>query len=563
MARTSRKSAVIQTGTAPVTPERIYHTAVYVRLSVEDNNRAGNRESIAMQQYMLEKYIEGQPDMMLREVFSDNGESGTDFARPGFERMMDSVRNREVDCIVVKDLSRFGRNYVETGYYLEKIFPYLGVRFVAVNDQYDTENPKEGNELVLSLKNLVNDIYAKDISQKSGSALHTKQKNGEFIGAFAAYGYLKSSGDKHKLVIDPETAPVVREIFQWRLAGDGISLIARKLNDRGIPSPSMYHYQKGRRKKKPEGASSIWQGQMIKLMTANPVYAGHMAQGKTKKSLCGGMPVTTVSRGDWIVVKNTHEPLVSQEVFDRIQEIAGERHQKSASIRGKYRTTENIFKGILVCADCGTKMRRYKNVSAAGTARYTFICRIYTENLGGQGCTKKCIGEPELTEAVFFALHIQTDLALDLEKKLKQLQEQSSFQKKCRELSEQTAKVKQKAKRNTTLRGSLFESYCDHTLTESEYLSMKAGYDKEAQELAEELEQLEAENKKYTQDLSPQNEWITSLKNYRKEKTVTRKMVTELIKCIRISGYNEIIEIVWNFQDEFARLAALAEKGAL
>lgn len=563
MARTSRKAAVMQSEAAPVTPERVYHAAAYVRLSVEDNNRTGNHESIAMQQYMLEKYVSEQPDMVLKEVFSDNGESGTDFARPGFEHMMDSVRNREIDCIVVKDLSRFGRNYVETGYYLEKIFPYLGVRFVAVNDHYDTENPKEGNELVLSLKNLVNDIYAKDISQKVHSSLFTKRKNGEFLGAFPPYGYLKSPEDKHRLVIDPETAPVVREIFQWRLAGDGLNQIARRLNDRGIPSPSMYHYQKGRRKKKPEGAAVIWQAQLIKLMTANPIYAGHMAQGKTKESLCEGIPKTKVSREDWIIIRNTHEALVPQENFDRIQEIAGERYQKCAAIRGKYQTTENIFKGTVVCADCGTKMMRYKDVSDAGTARYTFICRVYAENLGGQGCTKKRIGEPELTEAVFLALRIQTDLALDLEKKLKQLQEQSSFQKKCRELSEQTAKARQKAKRNATLRSSLFESYCDHTLTESEYLSMKAGYDKEAQELAGELEQLEAENRKYTQELSPQNEWITSLKNYRKEKTVTRKMVTELIKSIHISGYNEIIEIVWNFQDEFARLAALAEKEAL
>ena len=164
MARTSRKAAVIET--EPALPEKVYHAAIYVRLSVEDNKRTGDGESIAMQQYMLEKYVAQQPDMMLYGVYSDNGESGTGFARPGFEHMMDGVRKREIDCIIVKDLSRFGRNYVETGYYLEKIFPYLGVRFVAVNDHYDTENEKEGNELVISLKNLVNDLYAKDISQK-------------------------------------------------------------------------------------------------------------------------------------------------------------------------------------------------------------------------------------------------------------------------------------------------------------------------------------------------------------------------------------------------------------
>lgn len=560
MARTSRKAAAMEAAASSVAPEHVYRAAAYVRLSVEDNKRPGDRESIAMQQYMLEKYIAEQPDMVLQGIYSDNGESGTDFERPGFERMMDSVRNREADCIVVKDLSRFGRNYVETGYYLEKIFPYLGVRFVAVNDHYDTEKAKDGNELILSIKNLVNDLYAKDISQKIHSSLSTKRKNGEFLGAFPPYGYLKSPGDKHKLVIDADVADVVREIFQWRLAGDGLNQIARRLNDRGMASPSMYHYQKGHKKKKPEGAAAIWQAQIIKLMTANPVYAGHMAQGKRKESLCDGIPKRNVSREDWVMVRDTHEALVSQETFDRVQEIADERHQKSCALRGKYGTTENVFKGLLVCADCGTKMIRYKSVSPAGTARYTFLCRIYAENLGGQGCTIKCIGEPELKEAVLLALRVQTDLALDLEKILRRIQGQGSFQKKCRELSEDIARVQKETKRNTSLRSSLFESYCDHTLTEAEYLSMKAEYDRRAQELAAELGQLEAEKKKYTHDLSPQNGWIASLKKYQKEETITRKMAEELIQRITVSGYNEI-NITWNFQDEFARLAAHAESG--
>ncbi len=324
MPRISRKTAILKTETISVIPRRIYHAAAYIRLSAEEYKRSDNEESIIMQQYMLERYIAEQSDMVLCGVYSDSGKSGTDFVRPGFERMMDGIRNQEIDCIVVKDLSRFGRNYVETGYYLEKIFPYLGIRFVAINDQYDTEKEKEGNELVISLKNVMNDLYAKDISQKIHSALSIKRKNGEFLGVFPPYGYLRSPEDKHKLVIDPDAAPVVREIFQWRLLGDGISQIAGRLNDRGLASPSLYHYQKGHKKKKPEGTAAIWQAQIIKCITTNPVYAGHMVQGKTKKSLYEGIPRTKVSSEDWIVVKNTHEALVSQEVFDRIQRLLEE-----------------------------------------------------------------------------------------------------------------------------------------------------------------------------------------------------------------------------------------------
>lgn len=339
MARVSRKAGMQTDARMNVhVSERIYQTAVYVRLSVEDN-----RESITMQQYMLEKFISSQGDMQLSGIFCDNGETGTNFNRPDFERMMEEIRRRRIDCIVVKDLSRFGRNYVETGYYLEKIFPHLGVRFVAVNDSYDSAKDTGGNELILSLKNLVNDLYAKDISQKIHSALETKQRSGEFIGAFPPYGYLKSPEDKHKLIIDPETAPVVREILSWVLEGHGIIQIARRLNKRGIPSPAVYHVLCGRKKKLLAGAGAIWQGQIIKLMTGNPVYAGHMAQGKTKKSLSDGRPTTVIPKEDWTVVHDTHEAIIRQDSFDRVQAIKGQHHEECCLRRGKYPSTENVW----------------------------------------------------------------------------------------------------------------------------------------------------------------------------------------------------------------------------
>lgn len=558
MARTSRKAAIREMEPPVALAERIYNTAAYARLSVEDNKQSGDKGSISMQKYMLEKYVEAQPDMRLVNVFCDNGETGTNFDRPGFEKMMDEVKSRNVDCIVVKDLSRFGRNYVETGYYLEKIFPYLGVRFVAINDHYDTLDRRDGNELVLSLKNLVNDLYAKDISQKITSAITVKQKNGEFIGAFPPYGYLKSPEDKHKLIIDPETAPVVRDIFQWKLEGQGIAQIARRLNGREIPCPAMHHYMKGHKKKKPSGAGAIWQAQGVKSIAKNPVYAGHMAQGKARESLSMGMPRTVMACEDWIVVENTHEAIVSQETFDKVQEITRQRHEESCALRGKYGRTENIFKGLLVCADCGTKMHRYKDVYRSGKTRYTFICPVYAENLGGQGCTLKSVGEPELMESVFQTLRVQIVQAVELEKMLKNLQKQPEFEKHRRGLSEKIGRLEQEIKKNATLRGSLFESWCDHTLTEEEYLSMKAKYDRKGQEFKDRLAELKNEEQATARTLSPQNEWIAALKKYRKEKAVTRKMALELIKCIKVSGYNEI-EIVWNFQDEFARIKGKAE----
>jgi DNA invertase Pin-like site-specific DNA recombinase len=565
MARVSRKAVIWGEGKncLAVIPEKIYNVAAYVRLSVEGDKLEKNREAISTQRYMLEKYIEKQPDMRLTAVFCDNGETGTDFERPGFEQMMDEVRHRKIDCIVVKDLSRFGRNYVETGYYLEKIFPYMGIRLVAVNDGYDTLSG-DTDEMVVSLKNLVNDLYAKDISRKINSTFETMRAKGQITSGHPPYGYLRSREDRHRLVIDQETAPVIRDIFQWRLEGEGMAQIARRLNDRGVLSPPMFHYRHGNRKDKPSGVSAIWRAYHVRFMLQNPAYAGHMAQGKVKESLSDGIPLKKTAREEWVIVKNTHEGIIDQETFDRAQELVEQRRQESRKIRGKYETTENILKGFLICEDCGTKMMRYKSVSPAGTPRYVFNCRVYGENLGGQGCSIKSVGEPELKECILQSLQVQIGLAVELEGMLERLQKKTKFREKGEELSDRKKQLQQKIKRNISLRGSLYESLSDHTLTEAEYLSLKRQYEEDAERLREELEEAEKEERQGIWALSLQNKWITTLKKYQKRMAsgekleLSRQMAVELVKQIRVSGYSEV-EITWNFQDEFARLFQEAE----
>lgn len=565
MARVSRKASIAgeRKKCLAVIPEKIYNVAAYVRLSVEGDNLKKNRESISTQRYMLEKYIEKQPDMRLTAVFCDNGETGTDFERPGFEQMMDEVRHRKIDCIVVKDLSRFGRNYVETGYYLEKIFPYMGIRLVAVNDGYDTLSGN-ADEMVVSLKNLVNDLYAKDISRKINSTFETMRAKGQITSGHPPYGYLRSKEDRHRLVIDQETAPVIRDIFQWRLEGHGMAQIARRLNDEGVLSPPMFHYRHGNRKDKPSGVSAIWKAYHIRFMLQNPAYAGHTAQGKVKKSLSDGIPLKKTAREDWVIVKNTHEGIIDQGTFDRVQELVEQRCQEARNIRGKYETTENILKGFLICGDCGKKMMRHKSVSPAGTARYVFQCNTYAENLSGQGCSIKSVGEPELKECILQSLQVQAGLAVELEGVLERLQKKPEFQEKRKELSERKKQLQQKIRHNISLRGSLYESLSDHTLMETEYLSLKRQYEEEAERLRDELEKVEKKERQEIKALSLQSKWIITIKKYqkgkddRKKTELSRQMAVELIKQIRVSGYNEV-EIIWNFQDEFARLFQEAE----
>ncbi len=452
---------------------------------------------------------------------------------------------------------------METGYYLEKIFPYMGIRLVAVNDGYDTLSG-DADEMVVSLKNLVNDLYAKDISRKINSTFETMRVKGQITSGHPPYGYLQSREDRHRLVIDQETAPVIRNIFQWRLEGCGIARIARRLNDLGVLSPPMFHYRHGNRKDKPSDISAIWKAHHIRFMLQNPTYAGHTAQGKVKKSLSEGIPLKKTAREDWVIVKNTHEGIIDQETFEKVQELVEQRCRESRKMRGKYETTENILKGFLICGDCGTKMMRYKSVSPAGTSRYVFNCRVYAENLGGQGCSIKSVGEPELKECILQSLYVQIGLAVELEGMLERLWKKPEFREKVKELSDKKKRLQKKIKRNISMRGLLYESLNDHTLTETEYLSMKRECEEEVEKLQEELEEVEKEEQQGIKALFPQNKWIITLKKYQEEKTagekmkISRQMAVELIKQIRVSGYNEV-EITWNFQDEFVRLVREVE----
>lgn len=276
MARTSRKQSKKisdgmrnlrkETGQQTVM-EKNYRTALYVRLSVLDSGKKDS-DTAETQESLLRHFLEGKPGFSIFDVYVDNGETGVDFKRDEFERLMEDVRGGRVDCIIVKDLSRFGRNYIEAGEYLEKVFPFLGIRFIAVNDGYDSADPAAADGLSLHLKNLVNDVYARDISAKISPALRGKQMRGEFIGTWAAYGYLKSEEDKHRIVVDRNTAPIVQDIFAWRLEGISYRKIAQRLTGQGIPSPSQYRYMHGLVKDK-KFADTQWQTITVKRILTN------------------------------------------------------------------------------------------------------------------------------------------------------------------------------------------------------------------------------------------------------------------------------------------------------
>lgn len=333
MARTKRKvnplaAAVIKQ------QQKIYHAGGYARLSVEDGGKAG-ADTMKNQEEMIFQYIKAQPDMEFMGMYSDNGQSGTDFHRPGFERLLGDVKIGKINCIVVKDLSRFGRNYLEAGNYLERRFPLLDVRFVAISDGFDTQTA-ERNDVgcLVSLKNIMNEFYSRDISRKISSSLVQRQQRGEFIGTWAAYGYRKCAGAPHRIEPEPETAPVVREIFGQCLLGTSYRQIAQGLNRRNIPSPSRYHYLKGEAKAACY-ENAVWKPPIIKRILSSEVYLGHMVQGCKRQSFYEGKGQRRLPQKEWIIVRNTHEAIISEDVFTEVQKIMEEkRHLRQTSLPG-------------------------------------------------------------------------------------------------------------------------------------------------------------------------------------------------------------------------------------
>lgn len=560
MARTKRKENPLQVMSVTEVPkQRIYHVGAYIRLSVEDNGKP-NTDTIENQKELVKRYIEEQPDMEFFELYCDNGRTGTDFERPEFERLMQDVRKGTIDCIVVKDLSRFGRNYRETGNYLERIFPFLEVRFVAVADQLDTLHAKCGsNNYLISLKNIINEIYSKDISRKSGSALAVKQRKGEFIGTWAAYGYKKCADNPHQIEPDKETAPIVKKMFAWRLSGMGYRQITRNLNEQGIPSPSRYHYLKGDATCE-RYANAIWRQEMVKKILTSKVYLGHMVQGKKRASFYEGKPQQQLPESEWIIVRNTHEPLIDTNTFYAVQELADQTKTNYRKRLGKYDQldkTPNVLKKLVYCADCNHPLVRYKSVTCKGTkATYFYICPTHAQN--PESCPKKYLPEMELLAVLWESIKRQMELADNLRKQLRKLQH--FLQTDNMELvwkREADAAIQAK-KRAQILYDSLYPMYAeDKVLTEREYTQMKQTYQMWIGQTQKVWEQVEEKRKAHAIQ-AIEKSWLVSFTEATRESSLTEELAHQLISRVEIDK-NHQISILFHYQDEYHNLLQLLE----
>lgn len=373
--------------------EKYYNTAVYIRLSREDGDKAES-DSVSNQKKLILDFIGKKDEFVVYDMYIDDGFSGTNFRRPGFERLIRDVEAGRVNCVIVKDLSRFGRDYIETGRYLERVFPEYGVRFLSIMDQIDSE--KQIYDMLLPIKNIFNEQYARDISQKIHASLQTKQRAGEFIGAFPPYGYRKSPENKNRLVIDEYAAQIVRRVFELYLSGCGKIRIAGILNEEGILCPSEYKRQNGENYRNGNGSerASFWTYTTIDRMLQNETYIGNMVQGRKIQSMRDR--AKRRRREDWIVVKGTHETIISPDTWEQVQKLLNSRVRERAG-----KTGENMFAGILKCGSCNCAMvRKNGKTREKGERQSRCYCGTYVRS-GRRFCTPHSISYNKLEDMVW------------------------------------------------------------------------------------------------------------------------------------------------------------------
>lgn len=559
MARTSRKGTAYQVTATPA--ERVWRTAAYARLSREDSGRKG-ADTIETQIELITSYVNQQPHLSLYDTYIDNGASGKDFERPAWQRLMDDIRAGRVDCICVKDLSRFSRNYIETIEFLEKIFPFMGVRFISVNDGYDNNTPDSNSEgLLVALKSLVNDQYLRDISRKIHSTVKSRRERGEYTGSQAPFGYKKMADCKSKLEPDPETAPVLREIFEWRAAGIGRVEICRRLDNRGILTPT----EKLRRER---GAfctdyfkATIWREATLKSILRNSVYIGTLAQGKHEQRLFDHKPCTPVPKADWVLTENAHEPLISVELWEAVNAIEDATQKKFAKCgrRDSHNMPVNIFRGFTVCSVCGAKISRLynKKVNPSGkTYEYLqYKCPLHRQH--PQDSPSRPVRSEALYDAVFpfvvDQLRLASNLAAIIEKRAKRQENPRAV------LDAEITKVTRKLSESADRLAGLYENYADKTISEQEYVRLKRGYENDAVTFRARLEEL-SQRAALVEDVSAaNNRWLAAARSFQNPTELTREMLEALVERIVITNADSI-DVIWKFRDEFARLEVCAKE---
>lgn len=529
-----------------------WDAALYIRLSREDGD-SEESESISNQRNLLNYYVEQNADISVFNLYIDDGYTGTNFERPGFCRLLKDMEEGLINCIIVKDLSRFGRDYIEVGEYLEKIFPKYNVRFIAINDNYDSLNPV-GSNYIIPFKSIINDKYAEDISIKVRSTFDAKRKRGEFIGAFAPYGYIKDPNNKNKLLIDNNVAWVIKKIYSLLIEGYSKIDIARDLNSINIPCPTEYKKQQGLKYENPIklDATAYWTYSTIHKILKNEVYIGNMVQKKYQVKSYKIKDKVQLDESQWIRKNNTHEAIIDKETWNKVQDILS-RDTKKMNVS----KTVHIFAGYLRCGDCGRAMHRnyspYTKKDGVRVEWYNFLCGSYAVY---RNCTRHTIKENLIYEIVLNDIRKNAKLALATEEIIAALSEEKENKIKKQRISSEIDSLKRESKKIYHLKKSIYEDWKSDILSKEDYLAYKEDYEKQQLLIEERLRHCKKIQAKNEDLLGNDNQWLVNFKRYADVEELDRDIIVDLIECIYVyeKDKERFIEIKYKYQDEFKAL---------
>ena len=564
MARKSRKAQVQGTPVVEIKKETTaLSTAIYARLSVENSGKDDDGNSLQNQIAVCEDYLDGCPHLRLTEVYSDNGRTGTVFDRPAWNRLMDDVRSGKIQCIVVRDLSRFGRDYVETGNYLEKIFPALGTRFISVKENFDSFTASGSTEtLSVSLQNLVNAIYSRDISKKVSTALRAQMETGTFRNRNLPYGYLWNE-DKTAYVVDEEAAAVIRQIFEWKRQEVSVYTIIERLKAEGVESPERHKRRVGTR----NGDNIQGQGwcpSTIRAILQNRAYIGEMICGKSETALYKGLKKRLAAKENWVVVLDAHPPIVTTEEFEAVERQLqeGSAHREStmewsADIRAGM---IDLFERKIFCGDCEKRMYyKRQRIQCKGVVfRGVYDCSTHMRR-GHDTCFSHSIRQDALNEKVFNIARDQLRVALDYEKLLKAMRGSTSEANVREKYNAAVSSVKLKLNALKKKRTGLYENYVEGILNEEEYAFAKQTYEEQYEALSRLLDEAVERRERFLQSISPENKWLTMMRGVSEETKLTQELVDAIIKRVLVYDKDHI-EVELNYNDVFEAMCECVEQ---
>lgn len=525
--------------------DKILRVAIYLRLSAEDGDKAESN-SISNQRTLIHEYLKCHEEFSLVKEFIDDGYSGTNFDRPGFQAMMQMLEKGEIDCVIVKDLSRLGRDFSGVLRYVERIFPQMGIRFIAINDGYDSAEAQE-QILAVRMKSLINDIYPADTSRSVSANLLAKMRNGECVSPFTVYGYMKNPENKNQLIPDPYAGEIVKDIFKWSLEGYNRSDIAEKLECLGILTP--LEYKKSTGSKFNTGfqtkAKCVWSSVMVKRILTNIIYTGTLAQGKRTTPNHKVKTVIHKPKEEWVYFENAHEALIDKHTFEVVQHLINRDMRKSPKKR------MFSLSGLVRCAGCKENMI----ITSPDKEHFYYVCSTYQAR---EGCAPHRINAEKLKDVVEKAVLYQISLLAEMQEVMKYIGQLSLPEETVSKANQKVEKLDAEYKRLMQIKAKLYISYTDNIITKEEYLEYKAEYDRQSQQIQDAVIQQKEEIKRLISEIKEKQQWLEEFMKYQDCRQVDRKMLVMLIKDIYIHSKKEI-EIVFWFQDEYEAAVSLIE----